>query len=143
MDREEYDFQVDAQADKLVELKQKLVYFLVSAATAVVAFSAKFALDYSKGHPNALAPGGAVKWLVVSALAALVSSACALISIHLGHKSYETHIEYRYLRQTPDDTERGKWDKLTTGQLRLLWLSSLCLIVSTSFAFFYFAFLLW
>lgn len=142
-DDEDYDFKVDDQAGKLVELKQKLVYFLVTGATAVIVFLSKFALDYSKSNDDALEKGGVVRWLIGSALFAMISAGCALVSIRLGHSSYEKHIKYRYQKKVPSDHETTKWDQLTNWQERLLWGSSIFLILEIALTLCYLGFLLW
>lgn len=102
VDREEYGLSVDGQAEKLIELKQKWVYFLITAAIAIVAFSSKFALEYGKEfNREALNAGGTVKWLVGAALFALAAVGSALASVYLGHKSYELHVSFRYNGTTP------------------------------------------
>jgi integral membrane sensor domain MASE1 len=139
----EYEFKVDDQAGKLVELKQKLVYFFVTGATAVVVFITKFALDYASRNDTALDKSGTVRWLMGSAFAAMLSAGCALLSIYLGHKSYAKHIKFRYLKLTPDDNEQKKWDRLSNWQEGLLLSSSILLILEIALAFCYLVFLLW
>lgn len=144
MDSEEYALGVDEQADALIDLKQKWVYFLVTAATAIVAFSTKFALTYGKDfNREALAPGGTVKWLVGSAFFALFTVGLALLSIHLGHKSFERHVKFRYEKSVPDSNEMTKWNNLTNWQRRILALSCILLFTSTALSLCYFSFLLW
>ncbi|MGA5068084.1 hypothetical protein ACPB9E_30640 [Streptomyces exfoliatus] len=144
MDANEYDLQVDEQADSLVDLKQKWVYFLITAATAIVAFSTKFALSYAKDfNRETLTPGGTVRWLVGAALFALLTVGFALLSIHLGHRSFEQHIRFRYKRTAPDPGELSKWDDLTKQQHFILNASCVCLFISTALSLCYFGFILW
>ncbi|WP_128643413.1 hypothetical protein [Streptomyces sp. SS] len=144
MDSEEYALGVDEQADALVNLKQKWVYFLVTAATAVVAFSTKFALSYGKDFNRAaLVPGGTVRWLVGAAFFALLTVGFALLSIHLGHKSFERHVKFRYEKGIPGPAETSEWNNLTKWQRRILALSCFLLFISTSLSLCYFSFLLW
>ncbi|MFF5972324.1 hypothetical protein ACFY7C_12480 [Streptomyces sp. NPDC012769] len=144
MDVDEYALQVDEQADSLVDLKQKWVYFLITAATAIVAFSTKFALSYAKDfNPEALTPGGVVRWLVGSAFFALLAVGFALLSIHLGHKSFEQHIRFRYKKTTPDPCELSRWDDLTKRQHSILNASCICLFISTVLSLVYFGLILW
>ncbi|MGA6158826.1 hypothetical protein ACPEIC_36385 [Stenotrophomonas sp. NPDC087984] len=144
MDQQEYDLSVDGQADSLIELKQKWVYFIVTAATAIVVFSSKFALDYGKEfNRESIKPGGTVRWLVASALFATLAVGFALISIHLGHKSFERHVSFRYRGVLPDADEVKQWDDLSAWQRRVLGWSAASLVASTGLAFCYFNFLLW
>ncbi|WP_432248551.1 hypothetical protein ACRAR1_13515 [Streptomyces sanyensis] len=144
MDQDEYNLGIDAQSEKLIDLKQKLVYFLVTAATALVVFSSKFALDYGKEFDReAVNPGGTVRWLVGAAFFALLTVGLALVGIFLGHKSFERHLQFRHKKTTPNSGESKKWDTLTTFQLWMFYCSSASLITSTALAFCYFFLLLW
>ncbi|MFD9031141.1 hypothetical protein ACFVZW_08335 [Streptomyces sp. NPDC059567] len=142
--RDEYDLTIDTQAEKLIDLKQKLVYFLATAATALVVFSSKFALDYGKEfNREAVNPGGTVRWLVGAAFFALLTVGFALMGVFLGHKSFERHLEFRYKKALPNDEESKRWSLLTSFQQWMFYCSSAFLITSTALAFCYFSFLLW
>jgi hypothetical protein len=139
----DYDLAIDSQAAKLVELKQKLTYFLVTAAVGVIVFGAKFLLDWEQAHPPAAAEHPR-HWLIAAGVSALLACGCALISVQLGHTSFTMHVSFRYRRQTslPPALEE-RWDRVSTWQTRFLAASAGFLVAEIALVLAYFRQVLW
>jgi hypothetical protein len=102
----DYDLKVDSQAEKFVENKQKLTYFLITASVAVIGFVVNFAVTNKVNLPSLV---------IFTSLAGLLTTGFSLLNLHSEHRSYRLHIQYRYQRKswihlTPD--EQAHWEKL-------------------------------
>lgn len=108
----EYDLAIDTQAEKFLELKQKLTYFLVTASVAPIAF----AISFAKDEIDRPGPGWFFLALGLSGLSCgLLSAGTALLSLHRELKSYRKHIQYRYARKSWEELtkeDQEEWDRL-------------------------------
>jgi hypothetical protein len=97
----EYDLKIDAQVEKFLETKHKLVYFLVTASAAPIVAVVQFIY----GKPISLFAKG----LAVAGIATgILTAAFALRALQHEVASYRNHIEYRYARKT--------WESLTAKE---------------------------
>jgi hypothetical protein len=117
----DYDLKIDAQVEKFLENKHKLVYFLVTASAAPIVLVVQFAYGKSLAAPIiALAVGG-----IATGLAAAGSS---LHALQFELASYRNHIEYRYAKKTWTDLtseEKERWErtnKRATKYIRIAFL---------------------
>lgn len=110
---DEYQLQIDTQAEAYLQLRQKLTYFIVTASIVVISFALNF---YIKNHQNAKILNqlhGVI--LAVAAVSALVASGLAMASLHFGHLSFRKHLEARYARREWMELslrERTAWDRI-------------------------------
>ena len=101
----EYDLKIDAQVEKFLENKHKLVYFLVTASVAPIVIVVQFA--YGKPIPTVV-----VGLAIAGITTGLAAAASALRALQFELASYRNHIEYRYARKTWDDLtaqQRSSW----------------------------------
>jgi MFS family permease len=117
MDPAEYELRIDAQAEKFLETKQKLSYFLITASIAPIAF----AIQYAGGRLGAV--GGWVWMLILGLVAGVLCTAAVLWALYCELKSYQKHIAYRYQSKRWTDltaAQQTEWDKLNQQARRSL-----------------------
>ncbi|HEU0049876.1 MAG TPA: hypothetical protein VFQ43_19970 [Nitrososphaera sp.] len=108
----EYELAIDTQTEKFLETKQKLVYFIVTASIAPLAFSLSFSADKVKAITES--------WFLIfagllGALSGLLSAGSALFAIHCDLHSYRRHIATRYARKSwseLSEQEQAEWNKV-------------------------------
>jgi|HubBroStandDraft_4_1064222.scaffolds.fasta_scaffold113411_2 hypothetical protein len=106
---DEYDLKIDSQVEKFLDLKQKLTYFLVTASIGPIAFALTFVKDVAKNL------FGIWVAMFIGIVLGLVSTGCALYSLHLELASYQKHLGYRYARKRWDDLsqkEKDDWNDI-------------------------------
>jgi len=122
---------VDSQSSALIQLKQQLTYFLITASMAVIGFGAAIA----NGRPGAWEAALAWPTILASALLALTGLGCAglcLLYLYLGNQSFVLHLKYRYQRTTYEDLKKEdqtQWDNLTNRANQFLELSFVLLFI--------------
>ncbi|MEO6165270.1 MAG: hypothetical protein ABIP88_14155 [Candidatus Binatia bacterium] len=97
----DYDLKIDAQVEKFVENKQKLVYFLITASATVIGFIVNFAVAHPPPLPSLV---------IFASIAGLLTCGFSLLNLRFEHRSYNLHLKYRYEKKTWDDlgpNERG------------------------------------
>lgn len=108
----DYDLKIDRQVEKFLELKHKVVFFLMTAAIGSIGYT----LNFSIGKLNeVVARGERMVCLIVGSLAGLLVVGCALISLSYEIKSYRVHLETRYNRTSYQQLSKEKkreWDKI-------------------------------
>ena len=128
-----YLLAVDRQVEKFLDLKQKLIFFLITASVATIAYTLNFAvahLDLISGFPTQLIV------LVAGCVLGLLAAGSALYSLSQELASYRFHLDMRYRRkvyeQFPRRT-REAWDRVKLRALlaqraafMLLFLSVIC-----------------
>ncbi|HEY1212916.1 MAG TPA: hypothetical protein VGE93_04710 [Bryobacteraceae bacterium] len=140
---DDLDLKVDDQAHKLIELKQKFTYFLVTAAVAILVFDANFLLNYGKINTKALALNSSTWVLMAAAISGTVSSSLSLLSVQFGHKAYTIHVRARYQRRTnlsPGDEQESK--NLSNSQKWFQYLSTYALLVEIALSISFFVLLI-
>ncbi len=122
MPQDEYGLRIDDQVVQFLQLKQKLSYFLITAAVAVIAFVVGFIAANSKTTAGSIAitPLDAVL-VIVGSSAGIVGAGASLLSLHFGHRSFALHLEHRYDHKAYADLDRcdqmawdrvGKWARV-------------------------------
>jgi hypothetical protein len=97
---DEYDLRIDQQVQKFLDLKHKIVFFLITASIGSIAYTLNFSANrLSQFFEH---PWRAVS-LVAGAIVGLSAAGCALYSLHQEIKSYQFHLGARYSRQRFDD----------------------------------------
>jgi len=110
-----YVLAIDSQAEKFIELKQKLAYFLITASAVVTGFVTKFAIDHLRVGQHFTGTGLQTALLVASALTGAAAAGCSLLSIRSEHHSHRLHLEYRYGERDVESltaAETESWDAL-------------------------------
>ncbi|MGA7576575.1 MAG: hypothetical protein ACLQUW_02465 [Desulfobaccales bacterium] len=134
----EYQLKIDAQAEKFIQNKQRLTYFLITAGVAVIAFLVKLAVDNLKVN-NWL-----VYLLIISCFCGLVTSGFSILNLRLENRSHGLHIIYRYAGKgyaSLTDCEQKKWDNVNKWAARCLNGAFIFLFVEILFAVIFFVFL--
>jgi hypothetical protein len=110
--RLKYDLQIDKQVENFLDLKQKLVFFLITASAVSVGYTLNFAvtqLDKIVGHPLRML------FLVSGSVLGLLSEGAALYSLSLELTSYHMHLDIRYKRieyeELPPERQK-RWDTI-------------------------------
>jgi len=137
---DEYELKIDAQAEKFLDQKQKLTYFLITASVTPIAFVLSFVKDDLRN----------LSWLwsmmVVGVLLGLGSAGCALRALSFELVSYQSHIACRYARKSWSDLskdEQDRWDKINQSAALFFRLSFISLFAEMiGFAIFLVAFLI-
>jgi hypothetical protein len=95
---------IDELTDKLIEKREKLEYFIITAAIAVIVFTFK---DFNDQHgllhlvdPWVPAAG----WIVL-----LAASGCALFALRRRHSLISINQDWRYENRTSAKDEREAW----------------------------------
>ncbi|MFZ0130476.1 MAG: hypothetical protein WAL77_13750 [Candidatus Dormiibacterota bacterium] len=133
MPKDEYGLRIDDQVVQFLQLKQKLSYFLITAAVAVIAFVVSFIAANSKTSAGsiAIAPLDAVL-VIVGSLAGIVAAGASLLSLHFGHGSFALHLEHRYNHKAYADLDRcdqAAWDRLNNWGRACLLIAFVALFV--------------
>jgi hypothetical protein len=138
----EYLLKVDAQSEKYTELRQKLMYFLVTASIGIAAFAFHFYVGsiqgkqmYRKDQPSKVA-------FVLAIASALASAGSALLTVHLDHRSVARHLKCRERRETFDDLsdeDQRKWESINDARSLTLGVSFVALFAEVALlvCFFY------
>jgi hypothetical protein len=107
-----YNLKIDKQVENFLDLKQKLVFFLITASAISVAYTLNFAvtqLNQIVGHPLRML------FLILGCVLGLLSAGAALYSLSLEVTSYHMHIDIRYKRveyeQLPIERQK-RWDQI-------------------------------
>lgn len=128
----DYDLEIDRQAEKFLELKHRLTFFLTTAAIGSIAFTLNFAistLDQITGHVTRIA------FLLAGSTLGLFTVGSALFSLQQEIESYRLHIRNRYLRRTWEQLpagEKDRWDGLNQRARKLLEAAFLFLFLSVA-----------
>lgn len=125
----EYDLKIDAQVEKFLENKHKLVYFLVTASAAPIVIVVQFL------YGKSLSPV-VVGLAIAGIVAGLAAAASALRALQFELASYRNHIEYRYARKAWEDLtleQRSAWVKV--NRRATLYTKSAFVLVCIEFAF--------
>lgn len=135
-DPADYELAIDAQADKLVESRQKLLYFLMSGSFVIIAFNGKFIADNLHGQFPAPIKTVDIVLASISSVSGVVAAGVALLSLHFGSKSLSLHLKYRYARRTypsltPD--EQTEWDKVNEHAVYFLHACYVALFLEIAF----------
>jgi hypothetical protein len=132
-----YALALDDEAQKLIELKQKLTYFLISANALTIAFVVNFLAAHlgHSGQPNATSLETSL--VISSSVIGLLGAGACLLSLHLGHISYARHLRYRHLRKEWSDLtslEQVSWDRVNTWARGMLTWAFLALFIQVLLA---------
>jgi len=101
----DYDLAIDEQVEKLLELRQRLTYFFITAAVVVLAFAVNF--DIQTIRPSAqLDHRVHAYWLVAGSIVGLGTAGLALLSLYFEHLGFQLHVKHRYERREYDDLTR-------------------------------------
>lgn len=129
---DEYDLKIDAQVEKFIELKQKLTFFLITAAVGSIGYT----LNFSIGRLGEIAGDyWRVRCLLAATLLALLAVAFALFCLYQEIISYRFHIKYRYQRKRWEqvaEKDQKDWESANRRSKRLEKFSFLCLAASVA-----------
>lgn len=128
---DEWTLGVDTQSSVLIQLKQQLTYFLITASMAVIGFVTAFNNVRSGAWDAALSWPTVLVTLVLT-LAGLGCAGLCLLYLYLGNQSFVLHLKYRSQRKTYDDLtqpEKAHWDTLTRRANQFLELSFVLLFI--------------
>jgi hypothetical protein len=92
----------DELADRLLERRERLAYFLITGGTAIIAFTVT-----QLNQTNGALREGPVIWLAIGWLGLLLSAGCSLMLIWKRHRSYALYIDSLYGRDLTEQ-ERDK-----------------------------------
>jgi hypothetical protein len=119
---DEYELKVDDQVAGFLQTKQRLSYFLITAATAVIGFAVSFIAANAKTasgitltHLEAYLAGG-------GSVLGLAAAGATLFSLKLGHQSFSLHLKNRYAHKRFSDlptNEQEEWDRIIDWASRL------------------------
>ena len=109
----DYSLKIDSQVEKFLELKQKVTFFLITAAIGSVGFTLNFSvnrLDKFVGAPFRTA------WLITGCLLGLIAAASTLLSLDQETSSHRIHLKARYQNilsfQQLTKKEQNRWKKV-------------------------------
>ena len=105
-----YELALDQQAQDLIELKQKLTYFIITANAVTIAFLVNFDATHLGTSGNNHPSNTETLLAILSSTIGLIGAGACLLSLHVGHLSYTRHLKYRH--------ERKQWNQLTDKQKR-------------------------
>jgi hypothetical protein len=129
---EEYGLRVDDQVVQFLQLKQRLSYFLITAAVTVIAFVVSFIATNAK-EAGVISITHIDTWLVISgSIAGVAAAGATLLSLHFGHRSFALHLGYRYVHQGYDDlslVQQKAWDGVNRRSVRLSFAAFVLLFV--------------
>jgi hypothetical protein len=94
---------VDELADKLIERRERLAYFLITGGTTIIAFTVTQLNE--KGGPLREA---SIPWLSIGWLVLLLSAGSSLMLIWKRHQSYALYIGWLYGREGVSPQERAR-----------------------------------
>jgi hypothetical protein len=116
----DYDLAIDEQVEKLLELRQRLTYFFITAAVVVLAFAVN--LDIHTIRPSAqLDHKVHAYWLVAGSIVGLGTAGLALLSLYFEHRGFQLHVKHRYERQEFSDLsqrEQRSFDRIGSWSAR-------------------------
>jgi hypothetical protein len=133
LDLSDYDLKIDTQVEKFLEMKHKVVFFLMTAAIGSIGYTLKFSvdkLDAITAHPWRIA------FLLAGTIAGLLAAGSVLYSLSQEVNSYQLHIKNRYLRKSWDqlsEDEQISWDKINHRAHISQRLAFVLLIISIAF----------
>ena len=111
----DYILQIDRQVEKFLDLKHKLIFFLITASVATIGYTLNFSvtqLSLIAGHP------GRIATLVTGCVLGLLAAGFALYSLNQELISYRFHIDIRYKRMSVDELPREKREQWDTVKRR-------------------------
>lgn len=132
-----YALALDNEAQELIELKQKLTYFLITADALTIAFVVNFLAAHLGHSKQPTATSLETSLVIASSVIGLLGAGACLLSLHLGHMSYTRHLRYRHERkQWSDLTDRqqNSWDRINAWTRHLLTSAFLALFVQVLLA---------
>jgi hypothetical protein len=130
-----YELALDDQAQQLIELKQKLTYFLISASAVTIAFVVNFLASHLSGTARPPLTAFESLFVVTSSILGLLGAGASLLSLHLGHASYTRHLRYRSAQKGWNELstcEQESWDRINAWARRLV-TSAFCLLFAQVF----------
>lgn len=131
----EYELKIDEQAEKFVDRRQKLTYFLITASVAVIAFLVAFMENHGED------PRSRVWIALLSSISGLMTAGFSLFSLRLELQSYRLHVKSRYERKGYEDlsdAEKEKWDEANAQAARYLQRAFSFLVTEITLAVAYF-----
>jgi hypothetical protein len=81
----------DELTDKLVERRERLAYFLITSATAIIAFTVT-----QLGQTDGPLRGASIPWLAAGWAGLLLSAGASLLLIWYRHESYSLYLDELY-----------------------------------------------
>ncbi|MDF2781194.1 MAG: hypothetical protein K0S96_998 [Geminicoccaceae bacterium] len=137
----EVDLKIDEQVHRFLDIKNKLSFFIITAAAGSVAFTLNFSVSSLKllevsAHRLIF---GAI--LVVAAILALLAIAAILASLSREIASYQLHLKNRYARKiwgNLSPSEQAEWTRInrTAKWFQNASFVALCASVTTQVALF-------
>lgn len=103
-DPEAPDPLADELAEKLIEKREKLQYFIITASVAIIAFT------FSNLNPGTgLLRDGSASLAIAGWALLLLAAGCSLLLIRARHEVYRVFVDMRYERRTvPTEEERTR-----------------------------------
>jgi hypothetical protein len=102
----------DELADKLIERRERLAYFLITGSTAIIAFTVT-QLNRSNGPLRT----ASIPWLTVGWLGLLLSAGSSLMLIWRRHQAYALYLDSLYGVQTEDKERTKAQDRVNRWQM--------------------------
>src|SRR5947208_77768 len=81
----------DELADRLIERRERLAYFLITSSTAIIAFTVT-----QLGQTDGPLRGASIPWLAVGWAGLLLSAGASLLLIWYRHESYSLYLDELY-----------------------------------------------
>lgn len=121
---EDFDLRVDDQVVQFLQARQRLSYFIITGAVAVIAFVVSFVAANTKSNGAGISLTTSDVWLItLGAIAGLLAAGATLLSVHLGHQSFALHLGHRYDHLGYRDLQppaQKAWDRISSRARRLL-----------------------
>jgi hypothetical protein len=129
--QKEYDLKLNEESAKFLESKQRLSYFLITLAVAIVGLQ----LDFTFKH---LADSHTPKlWLYFSTISGVLSAGTSLLSLHLLHRSFRFHLLYLHAGKNwaqLNKNEQDEWDEINRWAANALNFAFIFLFVEVFFS---------
>jgi hypothetical protein len=127
----EYKLKRDEQVSAYLESKQKLTYFVISGAVAIVGLLLDFLFK------NREAINISLLWAIAPIAAGLLSAGVALIGLYYLHESTKLHLVYLHMDREWESLsiqEKARWDSKTQYSSYALYTSIVLLFLEVFLA---------
>jgi hypothetical protein len=102
-----YELMIDKQVEKFLDLKQKLIFFLITASVVTIAYTLNYSvahLDLIIGHFLRLSA------VIAGGVLGLLAAGFALFSLSQELASYRLHLDIRYKRMSVEELPKERLD---------------------------------